>query len=86
MFLLYINDITVDIKSDIRIFAYDVSLFHIIDDPSTSFDDLQHDLNKISVWANQWRLSFNPNITKQAVEVIFSTKTKPPLYPPPPPT
>ena len=79
MFLLYINDIIVDAKSDIRIFADDVSLFHIVDDPSISFGDLQHDMNKISVWANHWRLSFNHDITKQAVEVIFSTKTKPPL-------
>ena len=63
MFLLNINYITVDIKSDIRIFADDVSLFHIVDDPSTSFDDFQHDLNKISVWANQWRFSINPDIT-----------------------
>ena len=54
MFLLYINDITVDIKSDIRILADNVSLFHIVDDPSTSFDDIQHDLKKISIWANQW--------------------------------
>ena len=35
--------------SVIRISADDVSLFHIVDDPSASLDDLQHDLNKISV-------------------------------------
>ena len=80
MFLLYINDITVDIKSNVRIFADGVSLFHIVEDPLTCFDELQHDLNKISVWANQWRLRFNPDITKQAVEVIFSTKTTPPPH------
>ena len=80
MFLLYINDIIIDIKSDIRIFADDVSLFHIVEDTFTSFNDLQHDLNKISVWANQWRLRFKPDINKQAVEVIFSTKSKPPLH------
>ena len=85
LFLIYINDITVDIKSNISIFADDVSLFQHVVDPSISFDDLQHDLNIIFVWANQWRLRFNPDITKQAVEVIFSTKTKPPVHPPPPP-
>ena len=78
MFLLHINDITADIKSNIRIFADDVSLFHIVEDPLTCFDELQHDLIKISVWANHWHLCFNPDITKQAVEVIFSTKTTPP--------
>ena len=55
LFLIYINDITVDIKSNIRIFADDVSLFQKVEDTSISFDDLQHDLNKISAWANQWR-------------------------------
>ena len=49
MFLLYINDITADIKSNVRIFADDVTLFHIVEDPLTCFDELQHDLNKISV-------------------------------------
>ena len=43
MFLLYINDITADIKSNIHIFADDVSLFHIVEDPLTCFDELQHD-------------------------------------------
>ena len=47
----------------------------------TCFDERQHDLNKIYVWANQWRLRFNRDITKQAVEVIFSTKTTPPPHP-----
>ena len=81
MFLLYINDITVDIKSNVRIFADDVSLFHTVEDPLTCFDEFQHDLNKIYVWANQWRLRFNPGLTKQPVEVIFSTKTTPPPHP-----
>ena len=40
MFLLYINDITADIKSNVRIFADDVSLFHIVEDPLTCFDEL----------------------------------------------
>jgi hypothetical protein len=38
---------------------------------------------KLIVWADQRRLRFNPDITKQVVEVIFSTKTKtkPPIHP-----
>ena len=66
-------------RSNIRIFGD--SFFHIVEDPSTCFDELQHDLNKISVWANQWRLRFNPDITKQAVGFIFSTKTTPLPHP-----
>ena len=81
LFLIYINDITVNIKSNIRIFADDVSLFKVVEDIAISHEDLQHDLNLISQWAEQWRLRFNPDLTKQAVEVIFSTKIKPPNHP-----
>ena len=36
--------------------------------------DLNHDLNLIKLWAHNWRMSFNPDPTKQAVEVTFSKK------------
>ena len=46
--------------------------------------ELQHDLDIISEWANQWKMSFNPDPTKPAEEIIFSHKTSetnhPPLY------
>ena len=56
MFFFYI-DITVDIKSNMHIFADDVSLFHIVEGLFAYFGDLPHDLNKIYIWANQWRLT-----------------------------
>ena len=37
---------------------------------------LTSDLNTISAWANQCKMQLNPDITKQAIEVIFSTKYK----------
>ena len=46
--------------------------------------DLNQDLSTIEKWAFQWKMSFNPDLTKQATEVVFSRKTKhinhPPLY------
>ncbi len=36
----------------------------------------------ITKWANQWKMKFNPDITKQATEVIFSQKYKKPNHPP----
>ena len=36
LFLVYINDIVVDIGSHIRLFADDTSLFIIVDDPTTA--------------------------------------------------
>ena len=39
-----------------------------------SSNKLNEDLSKISQWADQWKVSFNPDVSKQAQEVIFSRK------------
>ena len=41
-----------------------------------------NDLKKISDWAFQWKMSFNPDPSKQAQEVIFSRKLKNVSHPP----
>ena len=35
---------------------------------------MNHDLELIRRWAHDWKMSFNPDSQKQAVELIFSTK------------
>ena len=82
LFLVYINDITDGLKSEVRIFANDTSLFVVVDDPVFSFEILNHDLQLIEKWANQWKMSFNPDITKPQIEIIFSTKNVKPNHPP----
>ena len=42
-----------------------------------SFDDL----DRISKWAYQWKMKFNPDIKKQAKELISSNNNKPPFHP-----
>ena len=74
MFLIYINDLTDDLNCIVELFADDTSLFTIVKDPKTAADDMNHDLNLIQPWANKWRMSFNPDPRKQAIELIFSTK------------
>ena len=70
LFLLYINDLIGVVTSDIRIFADDTFIFRIVN--STSATELMNDLDAITRWSVQWKLEFNPTITKQAVEVLFS--------------
>ena len=41
----------------------------------TSQDELNNDLQKVSGWAFQWKIQFNPDPNKQAQEVIFSKKS-----------
>ena len=36
---------------------------------------LHDDLNKISEWAFRWKMAFNPDLSKQAQEIVFSRKT-----------
>ena len=74
LFLIYINDLSVNLKSTVKLFADDVSLFSTVHDPNVSADELNSDLRKINDWAHKWRMSFNPDPLKQATEVLFSKK------------
>ena len=58
-----------------KIFADDTSLFSKVYDIHNSASKLNDDLEKISYWAYQWKMQFNPDPNKQANEVIFSRKT-----------
>ena len=48
--------------------------FSVVNDPQISANDLNHDLELINKWAYQWKMSFNPDPTKQATEILFSCK------------
>ena len=71
-FLIYINDLEMGIKSHINFLADDTSLFSIVRDPKISSIQLNHDLKLIF----QWKMRFNPDPTKNPVQIIFSRKTK----------
>ena len=71
LFLVYINGLEKGIKSPIKFFADDTSLFSTVYDQKISADELNHDLQLISQWAFQWKMSFNPDPTKPAEEIIF---------------
>ena len=74
LFLIYINDLSDDLSTNAKLFADDTSLFSVVRDINTSATHLNNDLRKISNWAFQWKMSFNPDPSKQAQEVIFSRK------------
>ena len=81
LFLIYINDLERNIKSNIKFFADDTMLFSIVKDPTVSAADMNHDLDLICQWAHQWKMEFNPDPTKQATEVLFSCKKSSPRHP-----
>ena len=76
LFLVFINDLEKDIKSKVKFFADDTMLFDIVKDPYLTARDLNLDLVNIQNWAYQWKMSFNPDPKKQAVEMLFSHKRK----------
>ena len=81
-FLIYINDLVDDVSSDAKLFADDTSLFTVVYDETVAADQLNRDLKVITDWAYQWKMQFNPDINKQAVQVIFSQKRTKLIHPP----
>ena len=76
--LSFINDLEKNIKSNVKFFAGDAML---LNDPVISANDLNHDLNVINQWAYQWKMEFNPDPNKQAIEPLFFCKKNSPYHP-----
>ena len=57
-------------------FADDTSLFSIVSDPLETANILNEDLDIIQSWAEQWKMAFNPDPTKQAQEIVFLKKPR----------
>ena len=82
LFLIYINDWSDGLQCSSKLFADDTSLFATVDDIKQATNDLNNDLTKITKWAFQWKMSFNPDISTQTHEVIFSRKRSVSSHPP----
>ena len=81
LFHIYISDLTDNISSDMRLFADNSSLFTCVNGITETHDKVVKDVATLPMRAYQWKMVFNPDITKQAIEVIFSCKNKKPDHP-----
>ena len=63
-FLIYINDISDDLASNQKLFSDDTSLFSVVQNINSIRTNLNSDLGKISDWAFQWKMNFNPEPNK----------------------
>ena len=73
LLFVYINDSVDNISSD----ADDTSLFTFVYDEDTVAEQLNRDLKITAEWAYQWKMQFNADIAKQAIE-----KRNRPVHPP----
>ena len=72
--LIYTNDLSENLKSTVKSFADDVPIFNGAKDPQYIAEILNHDLFE---WAYRWKMSFKPEPSKQAQEVVnYSKATK----------
>ena len=81
LFLTYISDLPESLITNAKFFPDDTSLFSVVRDITAITEELSNDLRNISKWAYQWKMIFNPDLTKQAQEVIFNRKLSKPVYP-----
>ena len=73
LFLIYVDDITREIKSDIRLYADDTLLCHNIENDNDAAI-FQSDILKLSAWAKKWKMVFN--VSKCAHLEIGSPKPR----------
>ena len=80
LFSLYINDISTDIDSEIRLFADDCVCYREIRDTANSLK-LKKDINRLGCWARKWGMRFQPvkcnimQITKKRTNKIEASYT-----------
>ena len=71
---IYISDLTDHISSQMQLFADDSTLFTPVKDINQTDEKLIKDLQTVTDWSHQWKMVFYPDMTMQAIEVIFSVK------------
>ena len=59
LFLIYINDLTEGVTTNVKLFADDTSLFSVVHDSQTSANDLNKNSKIMNNWAFQCKMNFN---------------------------
>ena len=73
-FLICINGLLSELGCSPKLFADDTSLLSVVENVNETAKELNKDLENISKWDHQWKRHFNPDRTKMAKEVLFSSK------------
>lgn len=79
LFLVYINDLPSGIRSNIKLFADDATIYLEFKDANQAAEVLNEDLSYIQAWADQWLVKFSPTKTKSMTISFKRDNTVPPL-------
>ena len=80
LFSLYINDISSDIESEIRLFDDDCVIYREIKDEKDTMK-LQRDIDRLGSWARKWGMRFQPvkcnmmQLTRKRIKKIHASYT-----------
>ena len=80
LFQIYINDITDNMQSPIKLFADDTFLYITFNDINEATNQLNIDLDTITRWADQWIVTFNPTKNKSILVTLKQNMVPPPLF------
>ena len=79
LFLIYINDIVLELDCCIRLFADDTSLYIVVENPNTSAILLNSSISTIHSWAEDWLVDFSAPKTDA---MVITRKRIKPNHPP----
>ena len=74
LFLLYINDLTDSLQSQVRLFADDTAVYLTVQGQADS-KKLQNDLDILQEWEREWDMEFNPS----KCQVVHITRSRRPI-------
>ena len=77
LFLMYINDLPNDLKSNVKHFADDTYLFTVVKDKNESANIINNDLFLISKWTYNWNWFLNQILKTSPRGYIFKKKQSP---------
>ena len=71
LFSLYINDISADIESEIRLFADDCVCYREIKNEEDTLK-LQRDIDRLGSWARKWGMRFQTNKRSSKIQANYT--------------
>ena len=72
--IFFISDPTSELCCSSKLFTDHTSLFSVVKNVNETAKSLNKDLENISKWVHQWKMSFSLDPTKMAKEVLLSRK------------